>query len=98
MGWVGGCVWGGGEDAQVVGTLCRLSVNSHTVTDAELRPVGAGIYPLAALANHSCDPNCAQEWRAASSTPSSPPDLYFISRPPPPCNAVEWWQWEGGGM
>ena len=35
---------------------CRLACNSHTITDAELRPVGVGIFALAALVIPSCQP------------------------------------------
>ena len=35
-------------------TLCRLACNCHTITDPDLRAVGVGIFPLAALVNHSC--------------------------------------------
>jgi len=34
--------------------LARFVCNNHTICDAELQPVGVGIYPLAALLNHSC--------------------------------------------
>ena len=35
---------------------CRLACNSHTITDAELRPVGVGVFALAALVLRSCLP------------------------------------------
>ena len=35
------------------------------VTDDELQPSGLGLYPLAALANHDCDPSAAQAATAA---------------------------------
>ena len=41
-------------------TLCRLGCNSHTITDSDLRAVGIGLYPLAALVNHSCRPSAVQ--------------------------------------
>ena len=34
--------------------------NNHTICDEELRPIGIGIFPMAAMVNHSCDPSCAQ--------------------------------------
>lgn len=40
--------------------LARFACNNHTVCDDELRPIGVGIYPLAALVNHACRPNCVQ--------------------------------------
>lgn len=42
--------------------LARFACNSHTVCDEELRPIGVGIYPLGALINHSCTPNCVQSF------------------------------------
>mmetsp|Transcript_12002 Transcript_12002/g.22509 ORF Transcript_12002/g.22509 Transcript_12002/m.22509 type:complete len:572 (+) Transcript_12002:186-1901(+) len=40
--------------------MARLLCNVHTITDDELHPIGMGIYPIASLANHSCEPNCVQ--------------------------------------
>jgi len=40
--------------------LSRLSLNCHTLCDDELHDYGIGIYPLAALANHHCDPSAVQ--------------------------------------
>jgi hypothetical protein len=40
--------------------IARFACNNHTICDDELRPVGVGIYPLGALVNHDCRPNCAQ--------------------------------------
>ena len=40
--------------------LARFGCNNHTVCDEELRPIGVGIYPLGALINHACRPNCVQ--------------------------------------
>ncbi len=43
--------------------LGRFACNNHTIADEELRPVGVGIYPLGALVNHACDPNCMQSFK-----------------------------------
>jgi hypothetical protein len=43
--------------------LARFSCNNHTICDDELRPLGVGLYPLGALINHACAPNCAQSFR-----------------------------------
>ena len=40
--------------------LATLACNGHTVCDEELQPVGLGLYPLAALVNHDCNPSAAQ--------------------------------------
>ncbi|RMZ79322.1 hypothetical protein DV737_g3454, partial [Chaetothyriales sp. CBS 132003] len=37
---------------------CILTVNCLTLTDAFLEPLGIALDPVAALLNHSCDPNC----------------------------------------
>ncbi|KAL6748491.1 hypothetical protein V8C86DRAFT_1837043 [Haematococcus lacustris] len=38
--------------------LARLVCNAHTICDEEQQPQGLGLYPLAAMANHSCRPSC----------------------------------------
>jgi SET and MYND domain-containing protein len=43
--------------------LARFACNNHTICDEELRPIGVGLYPLGALINHSCRPNCAQSFQ-----------------------------------
>ncbi|KAL3504091.1 hypothetical protein ACH5RR_033932 [Cinchona calisaya] len=35
----------------------KLACNAHTICDAELRPLGTGLYPVISLINHSCLPN-----------------------------------------
>jgi SET and MYND domain-containing protein len=42
--------------------LSRLSLNCHTICDDELREMGTGLYPLAALANHACLPTAVQSF------------------------------------
>lgn len=36
----------------------QFACNNFTISDGELKPLGVGLYPPAALINHSCDPNC----------------------------------------
>lgn len=43
-----------------------LSCNAHTICDDELQPIGLGLYPLAALTNHDCEPNCVQTFEAGA--------------------------------
>jgi len=50
---------------QVASLLSLLSLNAHAICDAELQEIGIGLYPLAALANHDCDPTAAQSFGAA---------------------------------
>ena len=40
--------------------LSRISINCHTICDADLQQVGVGLYPVAGLANHSCAPTAVQ--------------------------------------
>lgn len=47
------------EQKQATQILARIACNAHSVTDSELRPIGKGMYPVLALLNHSCAPNCA---------------------------------------
>lgn len=42
--------------------LARFASNNHTICDDELRPLGLGVYPAAAMANHSCQPSCVQSF------------------------------------
>jgi len=37
--------------------LCKFRCNAFKMSDGELREIGLGIYPIAALLNHSCSPN-----------------------------------------
>jgi SET and MYND domain-containing protein len=45
---------------QIAQLLATFACNSHTICDEELRPIGVGLYPLGALINHGCRPNCVQ--------------------------------------
>ena len=38
--------------------LCKINTNSHSVSSFAEPPHGVGLFPLVALCNHSCDPNC----------------------------------------
>jgi hypothetical protein len=54
----------GAPDVKAIAALlARFGCNNHTVCDEELRPIGVGLYPLGALVNHSCRPNCAQSFQ-----------------------------------
>ncbi|KAH7429726.1 hypothetical protein KP509_09G063100 [Ceratopteris richardii] len=43
---------------EITHNFCRFACNAHTITDAELRPLGIGLYPVISIINHSCQPNC----------------------------------------
>jgi len=48
---------------EVFDWVSRSTCNAFTVSDEELRSIGVGSYPQAALINHSCDPNCHVNFR-----------------------------------
>lgn len=39
--------------------LSRFESNNFSICDDLLLELGVGCYPLGAMVNHSCDPNCA---------------------------------------
>jgi len=43
----------------------KISCNSFTICDAELQPLGVGIYQTPSLLNHSCHPNCVAIFNGA---------------------------------
>jgi len=43
----------------LVRLLSVLETNAFNISDANMRPIGVGLYPHAALFNHSCNPNAA---------------------------------------
>jgi len=44
--------------ADLAKLIGKLRLNCHTLCDDELRPYGIGVYPVAAMMNHSENPNC----------------------------------------
>lgn len=44
--------------SEIENTLAAFSCNNFGISDELLQCIGAGIYPAAALLNHSCIPNC----------------------------------------
>ncbi|KAL6062168.1 SET domain-containing protein [Balamuthia mandrillaris] len=52
--------------AYALDLLCMLSCNCFTISTDEMNTVGVGLYPQAALINHSCQPNCVSLFVGAS--------------------------------
>ncbi|KAJ0395574.1 hypothetical protein P43SY_000682 [Pythium insidiosum] len=48
----------------VVRLFCRVNCNAFTVCDDVNRATGLGVFPQAALLNHSCAPNCVVSFEA----------------------------------
>ena len=48
---------------------CILTLNSLTLTDPMLEPLGMALHPFAAMFNHSCDPNTIIRFDASSVDP-----------------------------
>ncbi|PHU14610.1 Histone-lysine N-methyltransferase ASHR1, partial [Capsicum chinense] len=42
---------------EIAENFSKFSCNAHTVCDAELKPLGTGLYPVVSIINHSCLPN-----------------------------------------
>ncbi|XP_009764587.1 histone-lysine N-methyltransferase ASHR1 isoform X2 [Nicotiana sylvestris] len=42
---------------EIAEKFSKFSCNAHTICDAELKPLGTGLYPLVSIINHSCLPN-----------------------------------------
>ena len=49
--------------ADLAKLIGKLRLNCHTLCDDELRPYGIGVYPVAAMMNHSENPNCFATFR-----------------------------------
>lgn len=45
---------------EIAQLLSRFLFNNHTISNDACASIGIGIYPLVAMINHSCEPNCIQ--------------------------------------
>jgi SET and MYND domain-containing protein len=43
---------------EMLNLFSKFSTNNFNITNPEMQPIGIGLYPTAALLNHSCSPNC----------------------------------------
>ena len=60
----------------------RFRVNNFGVTDSLVRVIGGAVYPLGALLNHSCSPNCLVRYDLSSESSSQrhePPVMELIA-------------------
>eukprot|EP01028_Stygiella_incarcerata_P012365 TRINITY_DN754_c0_g1_i1.p1 TRINITY_DN754_c0_g1~~TRINITY_DN754_c0_g1_i1.p1 ORF type:complete len:357 (+),score=93.62 TRINITY_DN754_c0_g1_i1:532-1602(+) len=48
-----------------IDSICRFGCNGFTILDEEARQIGTGLYPIAALLNHSCSPNCVATFKGS---------------------------------
>ncbi|KAF8641802.1 hypothetical protein AX16_009783 [Volvariella volvacea WC 439] len=58
--------------------VSRFITNTFTITSPSLTPLGASVSPIAALVNHSCDPNAVIVFPRASSDPEKNEPLLQI--------------------
>lgn len=66
-------------DINEIARILRLfRGNNFGITDSLLNCVGVGIYPLAAILNHSCSPNCVLRFGFSSDGPSI--EVHSVSR------------------
>ena len=52
--------WVRAEVDEAVGLACQVNVNAHGLRDDSggNHVIGVGLFPLTAMINHSCKPNC----------------------------------------
>lgn len=59
--------------------FCKMRCNVFTCADFNLNPWAIGLFPTAALVNHSCEPNALATFRPAKSSSSGPTLLVLRS-------------------
>eukprot|EP00735_Rhodelphis_limneticus_P006296 TRINITY_DN18684_c0_g1::TRINITY_DN18684_c0_g1_i1::g.20412::m.20412 TRINITY_DN18684_c0_g1::TRINITY_DN18684_c0_g1_i1::g.20412 ORF type:complete len:594 (+),score=177.31,sp/Q7XJS0/ASHR1_ARATH/25.99/7e-43,SET/PF00856.23/0.083,SET/PF00856.23/8.9e-09,TPR_12/PF13424.1/26,TPR_12/PF13424.1/0.00059,zf-MYND/PF01753.13/0.002,zf-MYND/PF01753.13/1.2e+04,TPR_10/PF13374.1/5.5e+03,TPR_10/PF13374.1/1.6e+02,TPR_10/PF13374.1/2 TRINITY_DN18684_c0_g1_i1:61-1842(+) len=57
---------------EVMDWLVRAQCNNFLIWDALIYPMGAGVYPIGSLLNHSCDPNCVLMYDSDNNNIKSP--------------------------
>ena len=55
--------------------VSRLTMNGFTISSAEQKSIGLGVYPHASMINHSCRPNAVQTFWLSGSDRHHPPML-----------------------
>ena len=80
-------VWGHGGgrstiDAAVRRTLDAFRRNNFGIVDSLHSPVGEGVYPCAALLNHSCVPNCVLRYELGAAANDDDDDAEGRYHPP----------------
>ena len=65
-------------EKQLERDLRRFRTNNFGVTDFMVRVVASAVYPLGALLNHSCDPNCLLRYDCGSRNRKNEPPLLEI--------------------
>ena len=65
------------HDTAILRTLNAFQKNNFGIVNSLHTAIGEGVYPCAALLNHSCDPNCILRYKLHSS--STPPILQIVA-------------------
>jgi len=63
-------------DASIQRTLSAFKKNNFAIVDSLHAPIGEGIYPSAALLNHSCHPNCILRYEMRVTNRTNPTKTY----------------------
>ncbi|KAI5117278.1 hypothetical protein M0805_005603 [Coniferiporia weirii] len=64
--------------SELVNLISKFTSNSFTLITPSLSPIGVSVSPLAALINHSCDPNVAVVFPRSSSSALQEPALQVV--------------------
>ncbi|KAH8115929.1 SET domain-containing protein [Phellopilus nigrolimitatus] len=64
---------------ELVDLISKFTSNSFTLATPSLSPIGVSVSPLAALINHSCDPNVAVVFPRSSTSVLEEPAIHVIA-------------------